>query len=237
LSYVYLVRHGQAGTRDNYDSLSAPGREQARRLGEYFARDGLRFDAALSGTMRRQRETADEVRCAYLRAGLPFPDVEARTEWNEFDLDQVYRNIAPRLCEDDPVFRAAYEQMKEEMLASAGDAAAAVHRRWTPCDVAVVQAWIRGAYEFSGESWASFCERIRECQIRTGANVVIFTSATPTAIWAGVGLEILDERVLRIAGVLYNASYTVLRVRDGQVRLFSLNNIPHLSDSRLRTHR
>jgi hypothetical protein len=187
--------------------------------------------------MRRQRETADEVRCAYLRVGLPFPEVEALPEWNEFDLDQVYRNLAPRLCEDDPEFRAGYEQMKDEMLASAGDASAAVHRRWTPCDVAVVHAWIRGTYEFSGESWAVFGERIRACQIRTGANVVIFTSATPTAIWAGVGLDVLDERVLRIAGVLYNASYTVLRVRDGQVRLFSLNNIPHLTDARLRTHR
>jgi hypothetical protein len=73
--------------------------------------------------------------------------------------------------------------------------------------------------------------------MRTNGNVAIFTSATPTAIWAGVGLDVLDERVLRIAGVLYNASYTVLRVRDGQVRLFSLNNMPHLSDARLRTHR
>jgi broad specificity phosphatase PhoE len=118
---VYLVRHGQAGTRDNYDSLSELGREQARLAGEYFARDGLRFDAAVSGTMRRQRETADEVRCAYLRAGLAFPEVEARTEWNEFDLDQVYRNIAPQLCADDPVFRAGYEQMKDEAVDANAD--------------------------------------------------------------------------------------------------------------------
>jgi hypothetical protein len=131
------------------------------------------------------------------------------------------------------VFRAGYEQMKDEAV----DANAAVHRRWTRCDIAVVDAWIRGRYECPGESWAAFCKRIRGCQMRTNGNVAIFTSATPTAIWAGVGLDVLDERVLRIAGVLYNASYTVLRVRDGQVRLFSLNNMPHLSDARLRTHR
>lgn len=236
---VYLIRHGQAGTRDRYDSLSELGREQARRLGEYFAREGLKFDAALSGGMRRQRETADEVRCAYVRAGLPFPDVEARAEWNEFDLDHVYRNIAPRLCEDDAEFRAAYERMREEVRASRGDPSASVHRRWTPCDMAVVEAWIRGRYAYSGESWEGFCHRIRRCDVHAdGAeNVAIFTSATPTAIWAGVGLEVFDDRVLRLAGVLYNASYTMLRVRDANVRLFSLNNIPHLSDATLRTHR
>jgi broad specificity phosphatase PhoE len=237
LSFVYLVRHGQAGTRDDYDSLSALGREQARRLGEYFARDGLRFDRALSGTMRRQRATADEVRCAYLRAGVPFPEVEARAEWNEFDLEGLYRHIAPRLCEDDAVFRAGYERMKDEILASGGDPSATVHRRWTPYDVAVFEAWKDGRYEYPGESWAAFCARMRGCQVRMNGDVAIFTSATPTAIWAGVGLDVTDERVMRIAGVLLNASYTVLRVRDGQVRLFSLNNIPHLTDPSLRTNR
>jgi hypothetical protein len=89
--------------------------------------------------------------------------------------------------------------------------------------------------------WSGFSDRIRACDLGTngsaGGNIGIFTSATPTAIWAGVGLDVLDHRVLRMAGVLYNASYTVLRVREGQVRLFSLNNIPHLTDLSLRTHR
>ncbi len=239
MSYIYLIRHGQAGTRDNYDALSKIGHEQARRLGEYFAAEGLIFDAALSGGLRRQRETAGEVRCACLRAGLPFPDVEERAEWNEFDLDHVHRNLAPLLCEDDAGFREAYDRVRQETLASAGDPSAAIHRRWNPCDMAVVEAWIRGRYAYPGESWQGFCDRVRGCRLdEDGAeNVAIFTSATPTAIWAGVGLDVLDHRVLRIAGVLYNTSYTVLRVRDGQVRLFSLNNIPHLTDSTLRTNR
>jgi broad specificity phosphatase PhoE len=238
LSDVYLVRHGQAGTRDAYDSLSDLGREQARLLGEYFAREGLRFGSAVSGTMERHRQTAAEVRCAFLRAGLPFPEVEERPEWNEFDLDEVYRYIAPRLCEDDAGFRAGYERMKQEVRASRSNPNAAVHRRWTPCDMAVVEAWVRGRYEYSGESWAGFCERIRGCSVQaTGGDLAIFTSATPTAIWAGAGLDVLDERVLRVAGVLYNSSYTVLRVRDGRIRLFSLNNVPHLTDRSSRTHR
>ena len=236
MSSVYLIRHGQAGTRDNYDSLSELGRAQARRLGEYFAAEGIEFKTAISGALRRQRETAAEVRCAYLCRGSHFPEVEVRSEWNEFDLDHVYRGIAPRLCEDDPEFRAGYEQMREEMLAGPE---AAIHRRWTPCDMKVVESWILGRYEYEGESWSGFCDRIRACDLGTsgGGDIAVFTSATPAAIWAGMGLDVLDHRVLRMAGVLYNASYTVLRVRENQVRLFSLNNIPHLIDASLRTHR
>lgn len=238
---MYLIRHGQAGTRDNYDSLSELGREQARRLGEYLVSEGIEFKTVFSGALRRQQETAAEVRCAYLRTGSRFPEVEVRSEWNEFDLDHVYRGIAPRLCDDDPEFRAGYQRMREEMLASAGDPNAAIHRRWTPCDIKVVESWILGRYEYKGESWSGFCDRIRACDLGANGsgdgNIGIFTSATPAAIWAGVGLDVLDHRVLRVAGVLYNASYTVLRVREGQVRLFSLNNIPHLADPSLRTHR
>ena len=38
MSVIYLIRHGQAsfGT-DNYDQLSALGREQSAILGSYFA--------------------------------------------------------------------------------------------------------------------------------------------------------------------------------------------------------
>ncbi len=61
MSVVYLVRHGQAGTRENYDSLSDLGRRQARRLGEHLAAQGVRFDAAWSGSLARQRATAEEV--------------------------------------------------------------------------------------------------------------------------------------------------------------------------------
>ncbi len=234
MSYVYLIRHGQAGTRDHYDALSELGREQARRLGEYLVSAGVEFKAAISGGMRRQRETAAEVRCAYLRAGLPFSEPEVRAEWNEFDLDHVYRGIAPRLCEDDAEFRAGYERMRDEMR----DQNAAIHRRWTPCDTKVVEAWVLGRYQYEGESWPGFCQRIRACDLQgADGNIAVFTSGTPTAIRAGAALDILDHRVLRIAGVLYNASYTVLRVWEGQVRLFSLNNIPHLTDPSSRTHR
>ncbi len=239
MSYVYLIRHGQAGTRDNYDTLSDLGREQARLLGEYFAAQNLRFDSAYSGGMTRQLETARQVTEAYARAGLDFPTVKDDDGWREFDLDQVYRGLAPQLCASDQQFKQEFEEMTEQIRASRGDSNAGIHRRWLPSDIKIVEAWIRGQLPYDGESFAAFVRRIQGAPMPNGreGNVIVFTSATPTAVWAARALEISDERLLRIAGVLYNTSITVLRVREGQVRLFSLNGVPHLNDPEWRTHR
>jgi broad specificity phosphatase PhoE len=43
LSFLYLFRHGQAGTRDRYDALSDVGRKQAELLGEYLSRERVEF--------------------------------------------------------------------------------------------------------------------------------------------------------------------------------------------------
>ena len=191
--------------------------------------------------MRRQQETAAEAIRSYTTAGLRFPDPQADAGWSEFDLGRIHRELAPCLSADDPEFRTAYEQMQMEMAAAAGDPSAHVHRRWSQPDLKVVEAWIRGRYTYAGESWDAFCRRVRGCILGTNGtpdgNVAVFTSATPIAIWAGVGMDVFDERVLRVAGVLHNASFTVLRIRSGKVRLFSLNNIPHLRDPDLRTFR
>jgi hypothetical protein len=48
-----------------------------------------------------------------------------------------------------------------------------------------------------------------------------------------MSLEIFDARVMGLAGVLYNASYTVVRLRGKQARLFTFNAAPFGT----RTHR
>ncbi len=242
MNSLYFVRHGQAGTRDAYDMLSPLGRRQARLLGEYLVSQKIEFMAAYTGRMLRQRQTADEVRAAYIEAGAPFPEITVESGWSEFDLAHIYREIGPQLCEQDQAFRSQYEALREDVRASAGDPEAAVHRRWRPCDTQVVDAWISGKYRCSGESWEEFRARIMSCRVAGNGlspdgNVALFTSATPTAIWAGMALDILDQRVRALAGVLHNASYTVLRQRAEQLQLFMFNAVPHLATPELRTHR
>lgn len=242
MSRVYLVRHGQAGTRLEYDSLSELGRQQSRRLGEYLAAEGVRFAAAYSGTQARQQSTAAEVKAAYEQAGASFPEIVPDGGWNEFDLAGVYRALAPRMCEADAEFRGQYEEMERQAQAAGQQPDAEVNRRWLPCDARIVEAWVEGRHPCDTETWAEFQERVAGCRSRLytaepEANILVFTSACPIGIWAALSLEICDGRILRLAGVLQNTSLTVIRVNRGRLRLHSFNGIPHLAKPELRTYR
>lgn len=234
MSWIYLIRHGQAGNRDDYDALSDLGAEQSKLLGEYFAAQGIQFDAVYTGELIRQQRTAAVVLAALPQAPAPVID----RAWNEFDLDGCYRELAPRLCDDDPEFLAEFEAMR----VAARDPVAAIHRQWTKCDIAVVRAWIRGTYPFQGETWEDFQNRVRSCrQILAKqcewAYVGVFTSATPASIWVANSLAVDGRHILRLAAALYNTAITLLRVKDGEFSLFSFNGVPHLADARLRTFR
>jgi broad specificity phosphatase PhoE len=241
LSTVYLVRHGQAGTRDAYDSLSDLGERQARLLGEHFISQGVRFASAHAGSLTRQQQTAEQIRAAYAGAEVGFPTVRVDSGWDEFDLGRVYREIAPLLAAEDPEFLREYDEMRKQVRVSQGAHGARIHRRWMPCDTKVVEAWLSGRYPYGGETWDQFRERVAACRLKMldarEENILVVTSATPLAIWTSLSLEISDERIMRLAGAVYNASYTILRLRKQQLRLFTFNAAPHLAAQGLCTHR
>ena len=229
---VYFIRHGQAGSRQDYDRLSELGREQADRLGTWLARQPVRFDAVWSGRLNRQRETAEQVREASRRNGTEFPEIVSSPCWDEFDLDAVYRGIGPQIAQHDEEFRLQFEEVRRQ----AKDPQSAVHRTWARCDTTVVRAWIDGGYEFSGEeSFDGFVKRVRsgaglfEALLEKDApnrNVAVFTSATPAAVWAGMALDLDGRRVMQLAGVTYNSSMTVIRVGPGARAAVSVQHRP-----------
>ncbi|HEV1286606.1 MAG TPA: histidine phosphatase family protein [Bryobacteraceae bacterium] len=230
MSVLYLVRHGQAGTREHYDSLSDVGRTQARLLGEYFRAQEIHFAAAYSGALARQRATAAEV--------LPDTEITVDPGWDEFDLTNVYRELAPLLIQDDEQFRIDYEEMQQAIARQE----AAVHRKWNDCDKKCVRAWVEGRYPYSGESWVQFVERIHGALARVvhaahEGNVAVFTSATPIGVSAASTLKLVDGRAMWLAAVMFNASFTTLRVYGDQMQLFTMNATPHLNDAHLKTFR
>ncbi|HUJ20075.1 MAG TPA: histidine phosphatase family protein [Bryobacteraceae bacterium] len=238
MSSLYLIRHGQAGLRHEYDRLSALGRTQARLLGEYLAAQKVQFGAVYSGALNRQLETAREALSAFARAGVAVPEIQVDRRWNEFDLDAVYGAVAPRLRDDDPQFRVEYE-MLQRMLA---DDDSPVHRSWTHCDTLVVRAWVEKRYDVPGESWEAFGRRVRgsmevlrECPVNEP--VAIFSSATPIAHLIGMALGLNGQHVLRLAGVTYNTALTTMRIRGEELMLFSFNGTAHLPEAPLRTFR
>ncbi len=237
MSSVYLVRHGQAGSRQCYDQLSPLGRRQARLLGEHFVREGVRFEAIWAGAMLRQRQTAEEVWCAYRAAGAAAPEIVVDPDWNEFDLDGVLREMAPQLAEVDAEFRKAYEELQRQMA----DAGHPIHHAWSPCDMASVMAWIEGRFTASVESWAEFRARVLRAGApfapqRDGRAVAVFTSATPIAVWIGKALGV-NGNLMRLAGVMHNSGVSVMRVRGEELVLFSFNGVEHLRGAELRTFR
>ena len=238
MSSLFLVRHGQAGLRHDYDTLSDLGRTQARLLGEYLAAQKVQFSAVYSGALKRQQETAREALEAFVKAGMRAPEIQIDTRWNEFDLDAVYRAVAPRLREDDAEFRTEHEKLLQ-LLAQENSPA---HRIWTLSDTLVVRAWVTGRYEVPGESWQAFRERVSSAaevlnRVPPGKSVAVFSSATPIAVWVGMALALEGRHVMRLAGVTYNAALTTMRIRVGDLALYSFNGTPHLTEPHLRTFR
>jgi broad specificity phosphatase PhoE len=228
---LYLIRHGQAGTRDNYDLLSSLGQRQAQLLGEYFRSAGVSFRAAYAGSMRRQRETAEIV----LAETSSAPETQTDARWNEFSLEGLWKSLAPRLLEENEQFARDYHALHAPNPN--------IDRVMTSCDVELIRAWMRNHHPCEDvEPWTEFRGRVEAPRpdlagYGPGESVAVFTSATPTAVWCGSALDVQDRAIFRIAGVLCNTSFSTLRLREDELTLFSFNNIPHLRESALRTFR
>jgi len=231
LSALYLIRHGQAGPRNDYDRLSDLGARQAELLGVKLAAQGMEFDAVYSGALARQKATARLVGERYEAAGVPFPQPCEDPLWNEFDLGDVYAQIAGPLARDNPRFARAFAALEAAMEDPEHD----VHRSHSICDIEVVRAWVAGKYPYEGESWAAFQARIltplkRLAESDNGGKVAVFTSATPIGICVAHALGADETHSWKLAGVAYNSGVSTLRVARAELRLFSFNSVGHLED-------
>lgn len=214
---IYLIRHGQAGRRDDYDRLSILGQEQVKRLAEYFSQQGLPFDHVIAGGLRRQQETA----------ALLSESFETDPRWSEFDLDAVYKAVAPQLARRDERFRADYEALEE----ATRDPEHEVHRTWKQTDRDVVVAWVSGSVDTAGlcESWGDLATRVRAAWtelLKSGRHrrIAVCTSATPI----GLTFSTDPAQALQRAGQLHNSSFSL-----GE----AFNQTPHLIEPRLLTLR
>lgn len=225
---LYLIRHGQAGLRTDYDQLSPLGTQQATLLAGWFASQDIHFDAVVSGALRRQQATA---------APLGAPTIDEG--WNEFDLDAVYASVAPQLSAIHPEFRQQYEQLQAE----AADPTHAVHRAWRATDFAVVESWIASRFPVDCETWPEFEARIRDAfdrlatQYAGATRVAVCTSATPIGISTARLFSAPTRQIFELAGSMNNSAFTVLRQRNGNWALSAFNHTPHLPLPYLRTHR
>jgi broad specificity phosphatase PhoE len=226
---LYLVRHGQASFgADDYDVLSPLGHRQSVRLGEYFRARGLRFEAALTGTLNRQGQTfagiCDGLGVAFAsntQANLPLDGTLAagalpHLRWpglNEYDSAAVIGAIHPHpLARPDTpeLYRHHFRLLKDGL---AQWMAGVVSPRGMPSYNEFV-AGVTGALE----------------HIRTHyqGNVLLVSSGGPIATAVGHVLATSPETTIELNMRIRNSSVTEFAFSPKRHRLVTYNTLPHL---------
>ena len=223
MTTLHLVRHGQASAgTDDYDRLSERGREQSRLLGEWWKSHGLTIDAAYSGTLRRQRDTA---RIALGAAGLD-PTLGEHAGLNEYDDDSVSAAFGdgPRDVADWESFTFADYVRVMERWRDADEAALAAGR--TASGGERLERWD----EFAARGWRAVLEY--HARHEEPERLVFFTSGGVVATLLSEVLGLDFAHTLDAIWRIRNASITTLHFDGTHGRLVEFNAVAHLEAER-----
>jgi broad specificity phosphatase PhoE len=211
---VYLVRHGQASFgADNYDMLSDLGRRQCVRLGEYFRHKGVRFDAALVGTLERQKQSL-----ACIAEGLQGQiDPLSWPGLNEYDSKAVVQAIHPG-----PLEKPTTPELVREHFRLLRDGLA---------------AWIAGDTKPEGMiSHADFVAGITSAldHVRAthyGKNVLVVSSGGPISTIVAHTLGAPATAMIELNLRIRNSSVSELTFTPKRHSLVTYNTLPHLDSA------
>ena len=210
---LVLVRHGQASFgADDYDRLSDLGTRQCRRLGEYFAQRGQRFQAVMRGSLRRHQQSMD----ALLQGlGDARDDVQVFPGLNEYDSAAVVRAIHP-----DPLPPVRTPEAYRE------------HFRLLRRGLA---AWMEGQVQPEGmPSYAGFVAGIAEVldRVRTlDGDVLLVSSGGPISTAVGQVLGMPAAGTIELNMRIRNSAITEFAFNPKRHALHSFNHLPHLDGS------
>jgi broad specificity phosphatase PhoE len=219
MSTLYLVRHGQAsfGT-DNYDRLSDVGRQQVELLGQFFAESGEKIDRIYSGSLQRQRETADIVAAAI---GVQQPIV-INGAFDEYDSDIILRRFAASLTPEE-LKDAGWPELKSD------------RRRFQFFLERAAKAWVEARIEAEEMlPWHGFHGRIKgalEQIMKTeGRSKTLILSTSGGVIGTTVAhvLGLANHMGVELNWAVHNASITRLIYNADKVTLSMFNALPHL---------
>ena len=213
---LYLVRHGQAslGAAD-YDQLSALGRQQALRLGQYWHARDLHFGAVLTGTLRRHTQTFEGIAEGLQGAALPAPLHLRLPGLNEYDSQALLRSLHTEQPLPVPDTPERYRQ----------------HFRLL-CDA--LAQWMAGVISPQGmPSWDDFAggvqtvlERVR--REHAGQNVLLVSSGGPIATAVGQVLGTAPEVTIALNMRIRNSAVTEFSVSPKRLMLQTFNTLAHL---------
>lgn len=207
---LYLVRHGQASFgADDYDLLSPLGHQQSVRLGKYFKYKGVTFEAAMTGTLKRQRQTF-----AGICKGMGIePNAIQWPGLNEYDSHAVIAAIHPHQLEkpDTPeLYRQHFRLLKDGLA------------QWM---AGVVSPRGMPSYNDFSAGVTGALDHIRS---HYDGNVLLVSSGGPIATAVGHVLNTSPETTIELNMRIRNASVTEFSFSPRRHTLVTYNTLPHL---------
>lgn len=220
---IYLIRHGQASFgQSDYDQLSETGFTQSRVLGEALRPRVPALDAALSGTMRRHRQTAETC----LAAMQSQPKLAEAAGFNEYDHDEIVVRFKPEYA--DQAFRLA------DMAKQANP-----RRAFQEMFTQAISRWVSGRHDADyKESWLAFRARCTKAldetirQLGPSKTALVFTSGGPITAIAQELLQIPDQHAFGLNWTLANCGVTKVIYSERGKYLASLNEHAHFEGAR-----
>lgn len=207
---LYLVRHGQAsfGAKD-YDNLSELGHRQSLRLGEHLAKNGVQFEAVLTGTLRRHAQTWAGIRqgSGSTLEPLIWPGLD------EYDSAALIATVHPEPIEkaDTPELYRSYFRLLCNGLTQWMDGVV------SPKGMPSYTEFVHGV--------TSALEHVRKHH--TG-NVLIVSSGGPIATALGHILGTAPETTVTLNMRIRNSSVTEFAFNAKHHQLLTFNTLPHL---------
>jgi broad specificity phosphatase PhoE len=223
---------------ENYDKLSPLGEQQARKLGEFWLRNGTRFHQVFQGPAERHLRTASIVAEVFADAGVPWPEPVTVPEMDEFDAVLLMRSLVPALTESHEPVRDLHGAFQQ--AAGTPEAGELLQRLFEE----VARHWSRGTVHAAGmESWSAFrsriCRGIHHVRSATpkSSSSVVFTSGGPIAATVGLAHDLSPEKAIELVWVSRNSSCTEFLFSGSRFSLSTFNTHPHLDDQSLVTYR
>jgi broad specificity phosphatase PhoE len=210
MGHLYLVRHGQAslGAAD-YDQLSPLGQQQSQRLGEHWQALGIRFDAVITGSMKRHAQTL-----AGIQTGLGTThEAVVLPALNEYDAEAVIRAIQP----GDLVKPTTPEGYKQYFRL--------LRDGLTQWMAGVVSPQGMPTYVEFAHGVASVLDLVRQ---EYEGHVLLVSSGGPIATAVAHVLHTSPETSIALNMRLRNTSVTEFSFNPKRHSLQSFNGLPHL---------
>ena len=208
---LYLVRHGQASFgADDYDQLSALGKQQSIRLGEYWRERGMVFEAVLTGSLKRHRQTWEGI-----QQGLQDTQLQALV-WpglNEYDSEAVIAAIHPHpLAKPDTpeLYRHHFRLLRDGLT-----------------------QWMNGVVSPRGmPSYREFQQGVADAlalvRQQTKGDVLLVSSGGPISTAVGHILGTTPETTIELNLRIRNSAVTEFSFTPKRHALQTFNTLPHL---------